>query len=62
MQNAAILCECILISQKKRKMGNTDMGRLNEDRVESIVQLILDDYTDERAVNKTVEDSLSRIL
>ncbi len=29
------------------------MGRLNEDRVESIVQLILDDYTDERAVNKT---------
>lgn len=29
------------------------MGRLNEDRVKSIVQLILDDYTDERAVNKT---------
>lgn len=29
------------------------MGRLNEDRVESIVQLILDDYTDERVVNKT---------
>ena len=29
------------------------MGKLNEDRVESIVQLILDDYTDERAVNKT---------
>lgn len=29
------------------------MGRLNEDRVESIVQLILDDYIDERVVNKT---------
>ncbi len=29
------------------------MGKLNEDRVESIVQLILDDYTDEREVNKT---------
>ncbi len=29
------------------------MGRLNEDRVESIVRLILDDYADERAVNKT---------
>lgn len=29
------------------------MGRLNEDRIECIVQLILDDYTDERVVNKT---------
>ena len=29
------------------------MGRPNEGRVESIVQLILDDYTDERAINKT---------
>ncbi len=28
------------------------MGRADEDRVESIVQLILDDHTDERAVNK----------
>lgn len=29
------------------------MSRLNEDRVERIVQSILDDYTDERVVNKT---------
>lgn len=29
------------------------MGRLNEDRVESIVQLILEDYTDNRVINKT---------
>lgn len=29
------------------------MSKLDEDRVESIVQLILEDYTDERAVNKT---------
>lgn len=29
------------------------MGSANEDRVETIVQLILRDYTDERAVNKT---------
>lgn len=29
------------------------MSRLNEDRVEDIVQMILDDYTDERVVNKT---------
>ncbi len=29
------------------------MSRLNEDRVESIVRLILDDYTDDRVVNKT---------
>ncbi len=29
------------------------MSRLNEDRVEGIVQMILDDYTDERVVNKT---------
>ena len=28
------------------------MGRLNEERVEEIVQLILKDYTDERVVNK----------
>lgn len=34
-------------------MRNTDVGRLNEDRVEGIVRLILDDYADERAVNKT---------
>lgn len=29
------------------------MSKLNEDRVESIVQLILEDYVDERAINKT---------
>lgn len=29
------------------------MSRLNEDRVESIVQLILESYTDERVINKT---------
>lgn len=29
------------------------MGKLNEDRVENIVQLILEDYEDERVINKT---------
>ena len=29
------------------------MNRLNEDRVENIVQLILEDYEDDRAINKT---------
>ena len=29
------------------------MGKLNEDRVEDIVQLILEDYEDERVINKT---------
>ena len=29
------------------------MEKRKEDRVEGIVRLILDDYTDERAINKT---------
>lgn len=39
----------------QQKGGGTEinMNRLNEDRVEDIVQLILGDYIDDRAINKT---------
>ncbi len=38
------------------------MGRLNGDRVESIVQLVLDDYAGERADRSLKEGLLAQLL